>query len=151
MLCRPAVFRSPAIVIGPDNLIQEVLTAKDFVEKNLAVVNLSIVDVKVKGTSWAKESVRFTQAGLKESQVIVEAVEKRGCFAFGCLISLTLETSTVSIGVLGSVEPSPSLQLPRVEWWVYVDEVNRFGLPCLQYWEVVAKIDIVQWLALREG
>src|SRR3712207_7594850 len=40
--CRPG-----AVVVGPDDLVEEVLAAEDAVEQDLAVVRLAVVDVEV--------------------------------------------------------------------------------------------------------
>ena len=49
VLRRPSALRARAVVVGPDDLVQEALAAEDPVEQELAVVSLAVVDVEVEG------------------------------------------------------------------------------------------------------
>lgn len=74
VLGRPFFTRTGAVVVCPDDLVEERLAAKDGVEENFTVVDLAVVDVEVEAAVGLEQAVRFGQAGLEKSQVVVEDV-----------------------------------------------------------------------------
>ena len=73
MLRGPAAPRPGAVVVGPDDLVQEALTAEDLVEQNLAVVSLTVVDVEVERPVVAEQPVGLVQPRPDEAEVVVKA------------------------------------------------------------------------------
>jgi hypothetical protein len=74
----PALLRARAVVVGPDDLVEEVLAAEDLVEQELAVVSLAIVDVEVERSRRSKDAPTIDQARLQEGEVVGELIEVRG-------------------------------------------------------------------------
>ena len=74
VLGRPAAPRAPAVVVGPDDLVQEAAAAEDLVEQQLAVVRLAVVDVEVERALLAEQAVGVLQPRGEEREVVVEAV-----------------------------------------------------------------------------
>src|SRR5207247_6811364 len=70
----PAALRSGAVVVGPDDLVQERLAAEDLVQEELAVVRLAVVDVEVERARFGEQPASFPQARLQEREVVVERV-----------------------------------------------------------------------------
>jgi hypothetical protein len=64
----PALLRARAVVVGPADLVEEVLAAEDLVEKELAVVSLAIVDVEVERSRCGKDAPTLDQARLQEGE-----------------------------------------------------------------------------------
>ena len=47
VLGRPAVFGPAAVIVGPDDLVQEALAPEDGIQQDLAVMHFAVVDVEV--------------------------------------------------------------------------------------------------------
>ena len=62
MLGRPAAPGARAVVVGPDDLVEEALAAEDLVEQQLAVVRLAVVDVEVQRALAREQPVGLLQA-----------------------------------------------------------------------------------------
>jgi hypothetical protein len=56
----PAVPRPPTIIVCPDNFIQKCLSPKNIIQKKLAVMHFSVVNVKVKGAVRGQHPVCFS-------------------------------------------------------------------------------------------
>ena len=74
MLGRPPPARLGAVVVGPDQLVEERVAAEDLVEQQLAVVRLAVVDVEVQRAVRGQQLSRARAAAAPESQVVVELV-----------------------------------------------------------------------------
>src|SRR6185312_774208 len=74
VLGRPATAGARAVVVGPDQLIEELLAAEDLVEQQLAVVRLAVVDVEVQRAVLAQEPARLFQTRCEKAEVVVERV-----------------------------------------------------------------------------
>ena len=72
MLGGPAAVRAGAVVVGPDDLVEEALAPEDGVEQDLAVVDLAVVDVEVERAVGGEDAVRLDEARLEEGEVVVE-------------------------------------------------------------------------------
>ena len=68
MFGRPAVLGPPAVVIRPDDLVQEAVATEDGVQQHLAVVHFAIVDVEVQAAVRFQDAVRFGQARFKNAR-----------------------------------------------------------------------------------
>ena len=78
MLRRPAAARLGAVVVGPDQLVEEALAAEQLVEQQLAVVRLAPVDVEVERAGGVQQAAHLAQARLEEAEVVVERVAVGG-------------------------------------------------------------------------
>ena len=78
VLGRPAAPRARAVVVRPDDLVEEAAPAEDLVEQELAAVRLAVVDVEVEGALLAEQAVGVLEARDEERQVVVEAVGVAG-------------------------------------------------------------------------
>ena len=74
MLGGPAAARLGAVVVGPDDLVEERVAAEQLVEQQLAVVRLAVVDVEVQRSVRREQLARARQARLEEAQVVGERV-----------------------------------------------------------------------------
>ena len=74
MLGGPAAARLGAVVVGPDQLVEERVAAEQLVEQQLAVVRLAVVDVEVQRPVRGQQLARARQPRLQERQVVGERV-----------------------------------------------------------------------------
>ena len=70
MLGGPAPARLGAVVVRPDDLVQERVAAEDLVEQQLAVVRLAVVDVEVQRAVGRQQLSQAGEAGREELQVV---------------------------------------------------------------------------------
>src|SRR3954451_1785479 len=99
VLGRPAVLRPAAVVVGPDQLVEEVLLAEELVEQQLDPVGLAVVEV------YVERAV----AGQKISCTLQFRAQK---------------AEIVSVGIRVGKSASP-LGLAGVERRIDVDEIER--------------------------
>ena len=74
VLRRPPPLRARAVVVGPDDLVQEAVAPEDLVEEHLAVVRLAVVEVEVERAVVARAGAGLAQPRLEEAEVVVEGV-----------------------------------------------------------------------------
>ena len=74
MLGRPAAPRLGAVVVGPDQLVEECVAPEDLVEQQLAVVGLAVVDVEVQRPVLGEQRAGRAQPRLQEAEVVGELV-----------------------------------------------------------------------------
>ena len=74
MLGGPPARGAPAVVVGPDDLVEEAVAPEDAVEQHLAVVHLAVVDVEVEGAVGGEDAVGLAQPRLEEGEVVVEGI-----------------------------------------------------------------------------
>ena len=70
----PAAFGAAAVVVGPDDLVEEAGAPEDAVQQHLAVVRLAVVDVEVEGAVGGEDAVSLDEARGEEGEVVVEGV-----------------------------------------------------------------------------
>ena len=75
MLGRPTAFGLAAVVVRPDDLVDEALSPEDLIQQNLAVMHLAVVDVEVQAAGGFEQPVSFLQPRGQESQEIVEDIQ----------------------------------------------------------------------------
>ena len=103
VLRRPAPLRARAVVVGPDDLVQEALAAEDLVEQHLAVVHLAVVDVEVERAVAAPAPVAPRAAAARGSRG-----SRRSCrgsaarVAHRCAVAPAAEAGAVAVVVGGS-------------------------------------------------
>ena len=78
VLGRPAGARLGAVVVGPDELVEEARAAEQLVQQQLAVVRLAVVDVEVQRPVRREQAADLAQARLEEAEVVVERVAVGG-------------------------------------------------------------------------
>ena len=74
MLGGPAVLGPRAVVVGPDDLVQEALPAEDGVQHHLGVVHLPVVQVQVQGAVVGEQPPCLDQSRFQEGPVVAESV-----------------------------------------------------------------------------
>lgn len=146
MLGRPAAPAARAVVIGPDDLVEEVLATEDLVEQQLAVVRLAVVDVEVERARLVEQSVRVSQARFEEGEEVRELVGVRGLGQQACRVAAARETDSIALIRLLGLQRSPVLALARVERRVDVDQLKMRVGQLGQQLEVVAVEDRVVWI-----
>jgi len=77
VLGRPFPFGASAVIVGPDDFVQEAGPAKDAVQQDLAIMHFAVVDVKIQRPVRFEHPPGFDQARLDETQEIVEQVGVR--------------------------------------------------------------------------
>ena len=125
MLGGPAVLRPPAVVVGPDDLVEKALASEDLVEKDLAVVRLAVIDMEVEGPVRGEESVGFLQSRNDEPHVIVEDVAVGTTGDLGGRVSTTGETHAIPRWIRHDRDLSTSLSTAGIERRIDVDQVER--------------------------
>ena len=150
MLRRPAAPRPCAVVIGPDDLVQEALATEELVEQQLAVVRLARVGVEVEGAGLGKDAADLAEAWLEEPEVVVERVSVGRLAEERRPVAPSAEARAVALGVGLDRDRAPRLGAAGVEGWVGVDELERAVGKQRQDLEVVAEDDRAQGLAARD-
>ena len=74
MLGRPLLLCPPAVIISPDDLVEETIAAKDLVQQHLAVMHFAVIDVEIQRAMRSKQTVGLFQARGKKGQVVVKDV-----------------------------------------------------------------------------
>ena len=143
MLRGPAPLRLGAVVVGPDDLVQEALAAEELVEQKLRVVRLAVVEVKVERAARGEQSAQLANPGLEEAQVVVERVRVRGLAEEPAGVAAALEADAVAGLVGNDLERAPRDRPARVEGRVRVDELEALVREARQNVQVVAEEDEV--------
>ena len=138
MLGRPAVPRSPAVVVGPDDLVHERRPAENAVELDLAVVRLARVQVHEQRPVGLQQPARLLQAGAEEGRVVVERVVVRLRAELVRAVRAAPETSAVA----GVVTHRMRSRLACVERRIDEDQVERRVVHRPQDGEIVAVEDL---------
>ncbi len=147
VLGRPFLARASAVIVSPDDLIQERVATKDLVEQKLAVMHLAVIDVEIKTGVWLEDAVSLHQPRLEEGQVVVENVGISFRAELDRLVAPPLEAGAIAgcrIGEradLASADLSAALDLSGVERRVDVNKIDRFRSEHLEDGQVVAEID----------
>jgi hypothetical protein len=66
VLGRPAALGAPAVVVGPDDLVEEAAPAEELVEQDLDVVGLARVEVHVERAVVGQQPAGVLQARAQE-------------------------------------------------------------------------------------
>src|SRR5204862_6042265 len=99
VLGRPATTAAGAVVVGPDQLVQEALAAEDLVQQQLDVVRLAIVEVDVERAAVVQQAAGLAQPRLEEAQVVVEVVPVGGALPQLAAVPPAAEPDTAALGV----------------------------------------------------
>ena len=122
VLGRPAALGARAVVVGPDDLVQEALAAEDLVEEHLAVVRLARVDVDVQRPVLREHPPRLAQPRLEKAEVVVEAVGVGAAARRPAPVAPAAEPGAVAVGIGLDREREPALLLAGVERRIDVDQ-----------------------------
>ena len=122
MLRRPAPPRATAVVIRPDDLVDEALSAKDLVQKNLAVVGFPVVDVEVQSAVGAQQTAGVLEPWPDVPQVVVEHVAVGSSAKSHGAVPPAAETDPVTVVAAHGRQLLPPLDLAAVERGIDVDE-----------------------------
>ena len=74
MLLRPAALRLGAVVVGPDQLVEEALPPEQLIKQELYVMGLAVVEVQVERARGVQDPPQFLQPRREEPEVVVEVV-----------------------------------------------------------------------------
>ena len=109
MLGRPAARALAAVVVGPDDLVEEARAAEQLVERDLDVVRLAVVEVQVERAAVGQQPAHLDQPRPQEAEVVVEAVARTSaCPALGPV------AAPVEAGAVAVVVRRPSRSVRRV-------------------------------------
>ena len=103
MLRRPAAARLGAVVVGPDQLVEEALAAEQLVEQQLAVVRLAVVDVEVQRAVGREQPADLAQPRLEEAEVVVERVAVGGLLEQPRRVAAAAEAGAVAVAASATV------------------------------------------------
>jgi acyl dehydratase len=153
----PAFSAACAVVICPDDLVLEAgspraaVQGEDFVEHDLAVVDLAGVDMEEERASRRQDTVGFGEARSKEAEEVVKGVGVAGCGGeFLGAVALPSEAGAVASGVADGLDAVALLRGAGVEGRVDVDELYAAGGHFAEGGQVVLLDDTVQ-AGLRKG
>src|SRR5690606_17006160 len=129
VLRRPAVPRPPAVIVRPDDLVEERAAPEYLIEQHLAVVHLAIVEMDVQRAVRGQYAGSLLQARAKEAQVVVEGVLVRAQRDAFRDVAAPLVTDPVTLA--GRRRRNPDLLTPSggagVERRIDIDEVVAPG------------------------
>ena len=153
VLRRPAVARLGAVVVGPDQLVEEALAAEQLVEQQLAVVRLAVVDVEVQraraGASRRRTSRSRGARGSRGSRRTRRGRRTRCSSRRGVAAAAEAGAVAVGVGVVASVRRV--CVAAGVERRVEVGERDRRVRLGAQQRQVVAEQDPVHEATRRPG
>ena len=138
----PARFGAAAVIVGPDDFVDEGIAAKYFVQHYLAIVDFPVVDVEEQAAVVIQQTVGFGHAGTEEADVVVEIVGVPAVADDMGTVAAALETGAVAVGVGRDLDASAGLGFAGVEGRVNVDELERAIGQGGQDIKIVAKYNI---------
>ena len=74
MLLRPATLGLGAVVVGPDQLVEETLAPEELIKQELYVMRLAVVEMQVQRARRVEDPPELLQARREEPEVVVEDV-----------------------------------------------------------------------------
>ena len=125
VLGRPAARGLRAVVVCPNQLVNEVLTPKNHVAHDLHVVHFAPIQVQVQSAVLREQTVRLLNARGQERPVVLEGIVVTRQGLQGARVALALKPGAVAL--LGGLraQRAARLLLARVEWRVNVDDRER--------------------------
>ena len=67
-------LRARAVIVRPDDLVEEAFAPEDLIQQHLAVMHLAVINVKVQAAIGGQNAFGFDQARLEECQEIVKDI-----------------------------------------------------------------------------
>src|SRR5262252_2592454 len=142
MLGWPASCRPAAVVVGPDDLVEEALAPEDAVEEDLAVVHLAIVDVEVERAVGGESAIGLAEARLQEGEIVVEAVGIGARAHLHRVVAVSLEADAIAEGAAHGLDTGVGLGAAGIERRIDIDESGgAIRHVTAQHVEVVSEID----------
>ena len=141
VLLRPAALRLAAVVVGPDQLVEEALAAEHLVEQQLDVVRLAVVEVQVQRAGGVQHAAQLAQPRLEEAEVVVERVAVGGRLEQRGGVAAAAEAGAVAVGGRDRGQRAARLRAAGVERRVGVDQLHAAVLELAQQRQVVAEHD----------
>ena len=125
VLGRPAARGLRAVVVCPNQLVNEVLTPKNHVAHDFHVVHFAPIQVQIQGAVLREQTVRLLNARGQERPVVLEGVIVTRQGLQGAGVVLALEPGAVAL--LGGLraQRAARLLLACVEGRVNVDDRER--------------------------
>src|SRR5262249_12609355 len=140
----PASRRPAAVVVGPDDLVEEALASEDAVEEDLAVVHLAIVDVEVERAVGGESTICLAEARLQEGEIVVEAVGIGARAHLHRVVAVSFEADAIAGDAARGLDASVGLGAAGVEGRIDIDESGgAIWHVTTQHVEVVSEIDRV--------
>jgi hypothetical protein len=143
VLGRPFFGRTPAVIVGPDDLVEKALPAEDLIQHDLAVMHLAVIDVEVQAAVRLEHPVSLLHARGEEGQEIVKVIGVTLRTELDRLVALALEAHPVAVRAALGADLGARLGLAGVEGRVDVDQVDRLRGQGLQDGQVIAKVNAV--------
>ena len=140
---RPAALGARAVVVCPDQLVEEALAAEYLVEQQLAVVRLAIVDVEVQRSLFAQQPVGMLQARREEAEIVVEGVAVGGLGEQARAVAPSLKADPLPLRVADHGERLSHLRVTGVERRVDVDQLKGAVGERRQQRQVLAQQDLI--------
>ena len=133
-----------AVVVRPDDLVEEALAAEQRVEQHLRVVDLALVEVEVEGAVLRQEAPRLLEPRLEERPVVGERVVVARDRALHDVVGAAVEAHPgAADGVVAGDRRAAQLLAAGVERRIEVGEPERAVRQRAQHREVVALDDEV--------
>jgi hypothetical protein len=120
----PAGSGTGAVIVGPDDFVDEGVATEDEVEEDLAVVDLSIVDVEEEAAIGMKEAMGFDEARFEEGEVVVEEVWVFLGTDLDVAVAESMEAGFGSLGIADDGDVVAGLDATGVEGGIDVDQVD---------------------------
>ena len=151
VLGRPAGLGAAAVVVGPDDLVDEGVAAENLVQHHLAIVDFPVIDVEEKAAVVIQHAVCLLHAGAEEPDVVVEDV---GVFAgpddLGA-VAAPLEPSAVAVGIRRHLDAGAGLRLAGVEWGIDVDQLECAVRQRPQDIQIIAEYNLAHPIPPKRG
>jgi len=129
----PLLLGACAVVVSPDDLVDERVPPEQLVEEDLAVVDLPIVDVKEERPTRLEEATGLLKPRLHELEEVLELVGEAGRSDLDGAVPLPLEPGAVpTVLIPNGSDTGALLHLARVEGRVDVDHVEAGGRHLLE-------------------
>ncbi len=120
----PLARRPGAVVVGPDDLVEEALAAEERVERDLRVVRLAEVEVQVERALGIQQPPCLAESRLEEAPVVGERVVVARQVALDRLVAAALESDAGAVGRLCRGGGAARLRAAGVERRVEVDQAE---------------------------
>ena len=151
MLSRPAALGAPAVVVSPDDLVEEALTPEDLIEQQLAVVGLAVVDVEVQGALAREQPAGLLQARREKREIVIEAVAVAGLGEQPRGVAPALEPHVLAVRVPDRLQCLARLHLAGVERRVDVHELEGLVGERRQQLQVLTEEESGRFPGMRSG
>ena len=115
MLGRPFGFGLSAIVISPDDLVDETLAPEDPVQPDLAIMHLAVVDVEIQAAAWFQQPVSLFQARAYKFLVIIKGIGVLFGAQLNRLVSIPLETLPIAVLIADGLDLGASLDFAGIK------------------------------------